>query len=170
MRVSRKSFAAGGSALLPLLAAGWSCIASAGPLIDAIRASRPLLDARLRFEHVEQAPLAENADALTLRTRLGIETGKAWSTALLVEGEATIALTDDYNSTTNGFTQFPVVADPENAELNRLQLVNTALDATPELVNDDPYGGGWLFEVVPVAGSAGETLLDAAQYQASLQG
>ena len=26
---------------------------------------------------------------------------------------------------------------------------NDALDATPELVNNDPYGGGWLFEVVP---------------------
>ena len=26
---------------------------------------------------------------------------------------------------------------------------NDALDATPELVNSDPYGGGWLFEVVP---------------------
>ena len=26
---------------------------------------------------------------------------------------------------------------------------NDALDATPELVNTDPYGGGWLFEVVP---------------------
>ena len=27
--------------------------------------------------------------------------------------------------------------------------VNEALDATPELVNTDPYGGGWLFELVP---------------------
>ena len=26
---------------------------------------------------------------------------------------------------------------------------NEALDATPELVNTDPYGDGWLFEVVP---------------------
>ena len=26
---------------------------------------------------------------------------------------------------------------------------NEALDATPELVNTDPYGEGWLFEVVP---------------------
>ena len=26
---------------------------------------------------------------------------------------------------------------------------NEALDATPELVNTDPYGDGWLFEIVP---------------------
>jgi glycine cleavage system H protein len=48
--------------------------------------------------------------------------------------------------------------------------INDALDATPELVNDDPYGGGWLFEVVPADASAVDGLLDAAAYQATLQG
>ena len=47
---------------------------------------------------------------------------------------------------------------------------NEALDATPELVNNDPYGGGWLFEVVPADPSAVDGLLDSASYQASLQG
>ena len=28
---------------------------------------------------------------------------------------------------------------------------NESLDATPELVNNDPYGGGWLFEIVPTS-------------------
>jgi glycine cleavage system H protein len=46
--------------------------------------------------------------------------------------------------------------------------VNGGLDATPELVNDDPYGGGWLFEVVPSAPSELDGLLDAAAYQATL--
>ena len=46
---------------------------------------------------------------------------------------------------------------------------NEALDATPELVNNDPYGGGWLFEVKP-AGEVGEGLMDAATYEASLEG
>ena len=31
---------------------------------------------------------------------------------------------------------------------------NEALDATPELVNTDPYGDGWLFEVVPADAGA----------------
>jgi len=48
--------------------------------------------------------------------------------------------------------------------------VNDALDATPELINDDPYGGGWLFEVVPTDPAAVEGLLDAAGYQATLEG
>jgi glycine cleavage system H protein len=47
---------------------------------------------------------------------------------------------------------------------------NDALDATPELVNTDPYGAGWLFEVVPTAGTEPEGLMDAATYQASLDG
>jgi len=47
---------------------------------------------------------------------------------------------------------------------------NDALDATPELVNSDPYGGGWLFEVVVSDPSQLEGLLDAAAYQATLAG
>lgn len=46
--------------------------------------------------------------------------------------------------------------------------VNAALDATPELVNDDPYGGGWLFEIVPSDPGQADGLLDAAAYEASL--
>ena len=45
---------------------------------------------------------------------------------------------------------------------------NDALDATPEVVNNDPYGEGWLFEVVPADGAAVDGLLDAAAYQAQL--
>ena len=47
--------------------------------------------------------------------------------------------------------------------------VNSGLDATPELVNDDPYGGGWLFEVVPASADEVDGLLDAAGYEATLQ-
>ncbi len=47
---------------------------------------------------------------------------------------------------------------------------NDALDATPELVNNDPYGGGWLFEVVPSDASENDSLLDSAAYVATLQG
>lgn len=47
---------------------------------------------------------------------------------------------------------------------------NDALDATPELVNNDPYAGGWLFEVVPTDAAAVDGLLDATTYQSSLEG
>ena len=48
--------------------------------------------------------------------------------------------------------------------------VNESLDATPELVNNDPYGGGWLFEVVPADPSQLDALMDATAYESSLQG
>jgi glycine cleavage system H protein len=46
---------------------------------------------------------------------------------------------------------------------------NEALDATPELVNNDPYAGGWLFEVVPSDASQLDGLLDASAYEQSLK-
>ena len=48
--------------------------------------------------------------------------------------------------------------------------VNEALDATPELVNNDPYGAGWLFEVVPATPGDVDGLLDASAYEAQLDG
>ncbi|MBJ7356061.1 glycine cleavage system protein GcvH [Nocardioides sp.] len=47
---------------------------------------------------------------------------------------------------------------------------NDSLDATPELVNNDPYGGGWLFEVVPSDPGQLDGLLDSASYEQSLGG
>lgn len=47
---------------------------------------------------------------------------------------------------------------------------NDALEATPELVNSDAYGEGWLFEIVPADASSIDGLLDAATYEASLEG
>ncbi len=46
--------------------------------------------------------------------------------------------------------------------------VNPALDATPELINSDPYGEGWMFEMKLADSSALEALMDAETYQASL--
>ena len=46
--------------------------------------------------------------------------------------------------------------------------VNDALTNTPELVNNDPYGGGWLFEVAPSDAGQLDGLMDAAAYQATL--
>ena len=47
---------------------------------------------------------------------------------------------------------------------------NVALDATPELVNNDPYGGGWLFEIAPSDPGSLDALLDVTAYTAGLEG
>lgn len=49
--------------------------------------------------------------------------------------------------------------------------VNSSLEATPELVNSDPYGEGWMLELEVSGGEAalsGPTLLDAEAYGALL--
>ena len=48
--------------------------------------------------------------------------------------------------------------------------VNDALSDTPELVNSDAYGDGWLFEMVPADSAAVDALLDAAGYQGLVEG
>ncbi len=45
---------------------------------------------------------------------------------------------------------------------------NESLDAMPELVNTDPYGAGWLFEVLPDQGETTSGAMDAAAYEATL--
>jgi glycine cleavage system H protein len=50
---------------------------------------------------------------------------------------------------------------------------NDALDSSPELVNSDPYGDGWMLTIrldESAGAVAGEGLLDAATYQAGLTG
>ena len=42
--------------------------------------------------------------------------------------------------------------------------VNSALDGSPELVNEDPYDKAWMIEVRAEAGTHGETM-DAAAYR-----
>ncbi|MBO4453752.1 MAG: glycine cleavage system protein GcvH [Paludibacteraceae bacterium] len=46
--------------------------------------------------------------------------------------------------------------------------INGALDAQPELVNNDPYGEGWIIRISVKDASELDNLMDAAAYQASL--
>jgi Alginate export len=97
-------------------------------LADAVNV-KPIVDARLRYEGVEQGGRPRDADALTLRLRTGAE-AKTNDFTLLVEAEGTYAVSEKFNSTTNGKTAFPVVADPENIELNRIQLQYSGIKKT----------------------------------------
>jgi glycine cleavage system H protein len=46
--------------------------------------------------------------------------------------------------------------------------VNEALSDSPETINDDPYGDGWLIRVKLTDPSEVDSLLDAATYEGSL--
>lgn len=45
---------------------------------------------------------------------------------------------------------------------------NGALDAQPELVNNDPYGEGWIIRISVKDAAELDKLMDAATYEASL--
>jgi glycine cleavage system H protein len=47
----------------------------------------------------------------------------------------------------------------------RVVAINDAILGQPEVVNDDPYGGGWLFEI-DVDPATYTTLLSSAEYDA----
>ena len=50
-----------------------------------------------------------------------------------------------------------------------VHAVNAALVDTPELVNSDPYGEGWILEVALADTSELDALLDADQYRAIVE-
>ena len=46
--------------------------------------------------------------------------------------------------------------------------INGALDAQPELVNNDPYGEGWIIRIAVKDAAELDKLMDAKAYEASL--
>lgn len=43
--------------------------------------------------------------------------------------------------------------------------INSKLDASPELVNQDPYGEGWMVKIALTGGAGTESLLSAEEYK-----
>ena len=89
---------------------------------SALKGGATTLDVRLRAESVdnEAAATPRDSTATTLRARLGF-TSSTWNAFDLgVEYEGVTAFDGlDYNSTTNGQTQRPVIGDPKGSELNQ---------------------------------------------------
>lgn len=106
-------------------------VASKSDFTKALTEGKPILDVRYRYEYVDQDGLAHDANAHTVRTRLGYETGKFHDLNALLEFENILGLGGErYNDTINGRTTYPIVADPEDTALNRLQLTYAGLPDT----------------------------------------
>lgn len=101
------------------IAAATLCLCQAASAQDIIL--KPLVDLRVRSEHVDQDGLPQNADAVTARMRSGVQ-ADAGPLQLLVEAEATLGIINRFNDGLNGRAGYPVVPDPSNVELNRAQL------------------------------------------------
>ncbi|MBU6298579.1 MAG: hypothetical protein KGJ79_17755 [Alphaproteobacteria bacterium] len=112
-----------------------SGVTQASSLADALAGGKPLVDVRLRYEGVNDDNCAlcagKDADAKTLRARLGYETGTWNGFSALAEFDQIWSLgPEDYDSKSNGHTTFPLVADPQLTTLNRLQLSYSGIDHT----------------------------------------
>ncbi len=103
---------------------------SALPLIGLVAATpataqsvtlKPLIDARLRYEQVEQDGLPLDAEAVTLRVRAGVQASHGPLTAI-VEAQGNLAIVDDRFDGLSGSAARPLIADPENVAIHRAQL------------------------------------------------
>lgn len=84
---------------------------------------QPILDLRYRYEHVTQDNALRDANAHTLRLRMGYRTGVWNGVSGLVEVDSVVDLGgESYNSTRNGRTDYAVVADPNGTAINQLLL------------------------------------------------
>lgn len=104
-----------------LVSVGLACVACVPLLALAQTSGSPFsleANARLRVESVDDAAFPRDADATTLRLRLGVRGrfGEHWSA--LLEGEG-IAGAGTYDSGADGPRDVPTIADPDGAELNQ---------------------------------------------------
>lgn len=60
------------------------------------------------------------------------------------------------------------VSDVYSPLAGEVTAVNDALDSAPELINNDPYGEGWMFELSLRDPAAVDALLDIAAYRDTL--
>lgn len=90
---------------------------------DLFTDAKPILDLRYRYEHIDQDNALKHANAQTLRTRIGFQTGQWYGLSALVEADNVSRLGDAaYNSTRNGQTDYSTVPDPDGSEINQALL------------------------------------------------
>ncbi|MGB1648520.1 MAG: alginate export family protein [Cycloclasticus sp.] len=93
--------------------------ADSSPLI-APEYGKLTLDTRLRYEDVDDDSAAKDADAFTLRARLGYLTPDFAGFKAFAELESTVPLGDrEYRDLRGHGAGYSVIADPDNNELNR---------------------------------------------------
>jgi hypothetical protein len=91
-------------------------------ITDALSDSTVNIELRARYEGVDQDGIDKDATAATLKSRITVKTGNYSNFSLGLEVDKVDALVDDYNSKTNGQTEYPVVADPQGTDVNQAYI------------------------------------------------
>ena len=113
--------------LLPILIFGSATVqaqdGSAETLTDMVREGAINLTFRYRYEYVDQDNFDRNARASTLKSRITFKSASYQNLSFLVEADNVSYIgDDDFNSTDNGNTNYPTVADPKGTEFNQAWL------------------------------------------------
>ena len=102
--------------------------------IDAVQDTKPAFNIRYRLEMVDQDGYDKNAQASTAKARLSWIMRESQGFSVGLEGDYVFALPpgsgEDFNSTENGRTEYPVVADPTDFDLNQAFLRYNSDDLT----------------------------------------
>lgn len=112
----------------------------------------PVVELRYRYENVDDADFARDAEAYTLRVRLGYSWLFAPQWQMYIDGEHVEGMFGQhYNSTANGHTLYPVVVDPQSSEINQAfvayqgDTVGSILGRQRVLIDNQRFFGnsGW---------------------------
>lgn len=114
---------------LTLWAADAGAQNSGAELAQALRDGTFDLNFRYRYEFVDQADFARDANASTLWTRLIYESAafRGFAVTLNLDDVHTIGA-NNYNSTRNGKIDYPLAPDPTGTDLNRASIKYTGLE------------------------------------------
>jgi len=130
----------------PLAFADVSAVSSG--VTKALEESKVNVSFRAREEYVDQDGIDDAANALTIKSRMTIKTGSYSNFSFGLEVDNVSALVENYNSTQNGETDYPVVADPTGTDVNQgyLQYKNNNFTAVAGrqriLHNNQRFVGG----------------------------
>ncbi len=100
-------------------------------ITEALSDSTVKVQLRARYEGVDQDNAKKDATALTLKSRITVNTGSYSNFSLGLEVDKVDALVDDYNSKTNGNTDYSVIADPQGTDVNQafIKYANSGFSA-----------------------------------------
>ena len=125
---------------------------------------------------MDQEALPDSAEALSLRIKAGLEFNLFDKSTVLIEVEGSENFVENFNDTINGEITRPVISDPENFHINRLQFQTELIPHTRLTVgrqtialDDWRFIGHWnfrqneqSFDAVRIETQIGPGLLNAA--------
>ncbi len=118
-------------AVLGVTASGTLADEIEDPIAGIFAKGKVYLDVRYRYEWVKQDGFDVNANASTVRLRFGYETAKYKNFFAYLGFDAVQPVgSQRYNSTRNGLTQYPIVPDPKQTEVDQLYFGWQGVDDT----------------------------------------